>query len=84
MTTPPSTGKAFAMYALGFALTITALLLDIRQGGALFALAGLTGSLMLSALLLYRAARAMAFSPTAARIQTVPVRMSSGGQPLAS
>jgi hypothetical protein len=75
MKTPPASGSTFAVYALGFALTITALILDIRLGGSLFALAGFAGSLMISALLIYRAARAMAYSPAAARIQTVPVRV---------
>lgn len=83
-TTPPNTGKTFAMYALGFALTITALILDIRQGGEIFAVMGLMGSIMLCTPLLYRAARAMAFSPTVARLQTVPVRVPSSGQPLAA
>jgi hypothetical protein len=84
MTTPPNTGKTFAAYALGFALIITALILDIRQGGAIFAIASLMGSIMMSALLLHRAAREMAFSPTGARLQTVPVRVPAGGQRLAA
>jgi hypothetical protein len=74
MTTPPATGRTFAGYALGFALTITALLLDIRHGGAIFPLVALSGSLIITTLLLYRVARAMAYSPTAARLRTVPLR----------
>jgi hypothetical protein len=84
MKTPPNSNKTFAVYALGFALTITALVLDIRQGGAIFSVASLMGSLMMSTLLIYRAARAMAFSPTVARLQTVPVRVASGDQRLAA
>ena len=83
-TTPPNSGKTFAVYALGFALTITALILDIRQGGAIFAVAGFMGSIIISAFLVYRAARAMAFSPTGARVQSIPVRVPAGDQRLAA
>lgn len=84
MTTPPNTFKTFAMYALGYAITIAALLLDIRYGQAIFALVGFVGSLAVTSHIVYRTARAMAFSPTAARLQTVPVRVTPGGQPLAA
>lgn len=84
MKTPPNSLKTFALYALGYALTIASLLLDIRYGGAIFALVGFVSSVVVTTHLLYRAARAMAFSPTAARLQAVPVRMMAGGQRLAA
>jgi hypothetical protein len=84
MTTPPATGRTFAGYALGFALTITALLLDIRHGGELFLLIALSGSLIITTLLLYRVARAMAFSPTAARPRTLPVCVPPGYRDMAA
>lgn len=84
MTTPPNTLKLVAVYALGYALTIVSLLLDIRHGGALFTLIGFVGSIVITTHILYRAARAMAFSPTAVSLQTVPVSVTSGGQRLAA
>ncbi len=84
MTTPPNTAKAFAMYALGYALSIVALVLDVRHGVAIFALAGFAGSVVVTTLILYRAARAMAFSPMAAQPRTVPVRVSADSQRLAA
>ncbi len=84
MTTPPNTLKTFAMYALGYALTIASLLLDIRYGGALFALIGFAGSVVVTSHILYRAARAMAYSPTADRMRTVPVRVTSSDRLMAA
>ncbi|OJT18640.1 hypothetical protein BO221_38470 [Archangium sp. Cb G35] len=84
MMTPPNTFKSFVMYALGYAITIAALLLDIRYGQAIFAFIAFVGSIAVTAHLLYRTARAMAFSPTADRLQSVPVRVTAGGQRLAA
>ncbi|AKI99314.1 hypothetical protein ATI61_12438 [Archangium gephyra] len=84
MTTPPNSFKTFAMYALGYALTIAALLLDIRYGQAIFALVGFVSSVAVTTHLLYRTARAMAFSPTADRLQPVAVQVTPGGQHLAA
>lgn len=74
MTTSPSTTRVFVMYTLGYALAIAALLLDIRYGRAIFALIGLASSLAMTTHLLYRVARAMAFSPAAAHLRTAPMR----------
>ncbi len=68
MTTPPNHNKTVALYALGYALTMASLIIDIRLGGAIFALIAFAGSLVLTSRLLYRAAHAMAYSPTAARL----------------
>lgn len=84
MKTPPNSIKTFAVYALGYAIAIASLLLDIRYGEAIFALVGFVSSLVVTTHLLYRAASAMAFSPTAARLQPVPVSVTSGGQRLAA
>ncbi|WP_375769734.1 hypothetical protein NR798_02275 [Archangium gephyra] len=81
MTTPPTSLKTFALYALGYALTIASLILEVRHGGAIFAFIGFTGSLALTGHCVYRTARAMAFSPTADRMRAVPVR-AAAGEPL--
>jgi hypothetical protein len=74
---PPSvfSNKLFALYALGFAAAIAGLVLDIQRGAVLFGFIGLGGSLVMTTLMLYRVARAMAFSPTAARQATEPARI---------
>jgi hypothetical protein len=84
MTTPPNSLKTFAVYALGYAITIASLLLDIRYGQTIFALVGFVGSIAVTSHIVYRTARAMAFSPTAARLQTVSVRVIPGGPRLAA
>ena len=74
--------KLFAVYVLGYALAIAALVIDIQRGGVLFTLIGFATCLGLSTHLLHRMARAMAFSPTGARL--APVRMSQGGRSMAA
>lgn len=78
MNPPPAfSNKLLALYSLSFAVTIAALVVDIQRGVVFFGYLGLVGSLVMSALLLYRVARAMAFSPTAARLAAEPARMPS-------
>ncbi|MCY1073215.1 hypothetical protein [Archangium lansingense] len=84
MTTPPNSNKTFALYALGYALTIASLIVDVRLGSAIFALIGFAGSLVITTRLIYQAARAMAYSPTPARLQMVPVHVTSGSQRIAA
>lgn len=75
MNPPPAfSNKLLALYSLSFAVTIAALVVDIQRGVVFFGFLGLVGSLVMTALLLYRAARAMAFSPTAARLAAEPAR----------
>jgi hypothetical protein len=77
MTPPHSriTGNTlFATYVLGYALSITALVIDIHRGGALLTVLGFVSCLGLSTHLLYQLARAMAFNPMGARLAPVPVR----------
>jgi hypothetical protein len=70
MTPPPASGiKTLAVYALGYTLTIVLLVLDIRHGGTLFTFLGFAVSFAITTHLLYRVARAMAFSPTAAPME---------------
>jgi hypothetical protein len=76
MTPPHSriTGNTlFALYVLGYALAIAALVIDISRGGVLTFL-GFASCLGLSTHLLYQLARAMAFSPMGARLAPEPVR----------
>ncbi|HEX5747792.1 MAG TPA: hypothetical protein VFZ09_16205 [Archangium sp.] len=84
MATPTTSLKTFAMYALGYALTIAALLLDIRYGQAIFALAAFVGSVAVTAHLLYQTARAMAYSPTADQLRPIAVHVTADGQRLAA
>jgi hypothetical protein len=85
MMTPPNTFKMFAMYTLGYALTIASLLLDIRYGQTIFTLVAFVSSVAVTAHLLYRTARAMAFSPPAAdRVQPVAVQVVLESQRLAA
>jgi hypothetical protein len=85
MNPPPAfSNKLLALYSLSFAATIAALVIDIQHGVVLFGYLGLVGSLVMSTLLLYRAARAMAFSPTAARLAAEPARMPSAEQTAAA
>lgn len=81
MNPPPSfSNKLLALYTLSFAATIAALVIDIQRGPVLFGFLGLVGSLVMTTLLLYRAAHAMAFSPTAARLAAEPARIPSREQ----
>lgn len=81
MNTPPAfSNKLLALYTLGSAATIAALVVDIQHGLVLFGLLGLMGSLVMATLLIYQAARAMAFSPTAARLAAEPARIPSREQ----
>ena len=81
MNTPPAfSNKLLALYSLSFAATIAALVVDIQRGVVLFGFLGLVGSIVMTTLLLYRAARAMAFSPMAARLDTEPARRPSSEQ----
>ncbi|HYO71946.1 MAG TPA: hypothetical protein VEU33_38300 [Archangium sp.] len=84
MKTLPNNSKTFAMYALGYAITIAALLLDIRYGQAIFALVAFVGSIAVTSHILYQAARAMAFSPTEDRLQPIALRVTPGSQRLAA
>lgn len=84
MMTPPNTFKMFAMYTLGYALTIASLLLDIRYGQTIFTLVAFVSAITVTAHLLYRTARAMAFSPAADRVQPVTVQVLPDGQRLAA
>ena len=68
----------------GFDEVLDALISDGLRDLSGFALASFVGSVVITALILYRAARAMAFSPTAAQLRTVPAHVSSDGQPLAA
>ncbi|PTL84771.1 hypothetical protein [Vitiosangium sp. GDMCC 1.1324] len=72
---PASSGRSLTLYALGYALAILSVVLDVHGGGVLFAFLGLMGSILLTTLLLYQLARAMAYSP-----MEEPARMPSGKQ----
>ena len=79
MNPPPAfSNKLLALYSLSFAATIAALVIDLQRGVLLFGYLGLVGSVVMTTLLLYRAARAMAFSPTAARMAAEPARLPPG------
>ncbi|MFL5358080.1 hypothetical protein [Archangium sp.] len=79
---PPTafSNKLLALYTLSFAATIAALVVDLQRGVVLFGYLGLVGSIVTTTLLLYRAARAMAFSPTADRLAAENARLPSGEQ----
>lgn len=81
MNSPPSfSNKLLALYSLSFIATIAALVVDIERREVFFGFLGLVGSLMMTTLLIYRMARAMAFSPTVARLEPEPARMPPGEQ----
>lgn len=74
---PTSSSNVLAVYVVSFALAIAAVVLDIRHGGVLFAFLGLVGSLAMTTVMVYRMARAMAFSPMADRLASAPARVPS-------
>jgi membrane protein implicated in regulation of membrane protease activity len=81
MTPPQSTisgSKTLAAYAIGYVIAIASIVSDIRLGGVHFTLIGFATSLVLSALVIYRMARAMALAPTPARREPATVGMPSG------
>ncbi|HEX8823367.1 MAG TPA: hypothetical protein VF794_25800 [Archangium sp.] len=74
--TPPQSktpGKSLLMYVLAYALAISSIVLDIQRQGVLFTYLGFITSGVLTTILVHRMARAMALSPTAARLASVPV-----------
>jgi hypothetical protein len=76
--TPPhssssSGNKSFAAYVVMYALALSSLVLDIQRGGVLFTLVGIVSSILLTALIAYRMAQAMAVSPTGSRMTPMPV-----------
>jgi hypothetical protein len=75
--TPPhsssSSNKSFAVYVIMYTIVLASLALDIQRGGILFTLVGTASSILLTTLIAYRMAQAMAFSPTGSRLAPLPV-----------
>jgi tellurite resistance protein TehA-like permease len=69
----PQNNTSLVSYALAYVVSIAAIVADIHHGGVLFTLIGFASSIVLSALVIYRMARAMALGPTPMRQQ--PARL---------
>ena len=74
--TPPhfsSGSNSFAAYVVMYTVALASLVLDIQRGGVLFTLLGIVSSILLTTLIAYRMAQAMAVSPTGSRMAPMPV-----------
>jgi hypothetical protein len=82
--TPPysssSGSPSFAVYVVTYVLTLASLVLDIQRGGIFFTLIGVLSSLLLTTLLVYRMAQAMALGTQASSPAPLAVRISERGQ----
>jgi hypothetical protein len=72
--------SSFAPYVVTYVLALASLVLDIQRGGVFFILIGVLSSLLLTTLLVYRMAQAMAHSATASSPASLPVRIAEQGQ----
>lgn len=74
--TPPhssSGSNSFAAYVVMYTVALASLVLDIQRGGVLFTVLGIVSSVLLTAVIAYRMAQAMAFSPTGSHMAPMPV-----------
>jgi hypothetical protein len=84
--TPPhssSGSKSFAAYVVMYAIALSTLVLDIQRGGVHFTVLGIVSSILLTGLIAYRMAQAMAGSAgssTNSRLEPVSVRIPQQGQ----
>ncbi|HEX8440521.1 hypothetical protein [Archangium sp.] len=79
-----SGSKTLATYAIAYAIAIASIVTDIHRGGVLFTLIGFATSIVLSALVIYRMARAMAVGPAPARLEAAVMGLPSSAQAAAA
>ena len=75
MTPPHSSSgiNSFAAYVVMYTVALASLVLDIQRGGVLFTVLGIVSSVLLTAVIAYRMAQAMAANPTDSRVAPMPV-----------